>query len=113
MRRDHVLEPWEMALDIELVARRNGPELALSLCQEECGELVQAISKLRRAELPEKEQALAHLAEEIGDVVLTAFQAAYLLHLEPSVQYVIRDKLLVQLGLKEEKTTWKEIRKTQ
>ena len=51
--------------NIQKIARRNGIETALDLMQEECAELVQAISKRHRGSCPDAEE---HVLEEMADV---------------------------------------------
>lgn len=52
---------------------------------EECSELIQAISKYRRAVDPDaKKKALANYIEEIADVELMLEQVKYLLHIKES-----------------------------
>lgn len=68
---------------IRTIAKRNGFETASNLLQEECAELIQAVSKLHRAkrhgdELG-KEKALAHLIEEAADVSIMLDELADLL----------------------------------
>lgn len=68
---------------IQVIAKHNGFETALNLLQEECAELIQAVSKLHRAkrrgdELGE-EKALAHLVEEAADVSIMLDEIAALI----------------------------------
>ena len=56
--------PWT----IKAMAAHNGLHDALELMQEECAELVQAISKRRRAATRDRENAMDHIIEEMADV---------------------------------------------
>lgn len=56
--------PWT----IKAMAAHNGLHDALELMQEECAELVQAISKRRRAATGDRENAMDHIIEEMADV---------------------------------------------
>lgn len=46
------------------------PEMALTIATEECAELIQAITKLKRGVSPSRGTARANLAEEIADVLI-------------------------------------------
>ena len=68
---------------IRAIAEHNGLETSSNLLQEECAELIQAVSKLHRAkrrgdELGE-EKALSHLIEEAADVSIMLDEIAALL----------------------------------
>lgn len=68
---------------IQAIAAHNGVETASNLLQEECAELIQAVSKLHRAkrrgdEMGE-EKALSHLIEEAADVSIMLDEIAALL----------------------------------
>ena len=54
-----------------------GDEAQLALAQEECGELVAAVSQFRRGRIVKES-----LIEEVGDVLLTAVHAAMILGVE-------------------------------
>lgn len=68
---------------IEAIAERNGPETVLSLLQEECAELIQAVSKLHRSERHGdetlKDKAWDSLIEEAADVSIMLDQLTALL----------------------------------
>ena len=56
------------------IADYYGKEPQLGMAQEECAELIQAISKVRRK--GETKDAIDHLAEELADVRIMCFQLA-------------------------------------
>ena len=82
---------------LEHLARHNGLECALELCQEECAELVQAISKWRRAnrkgDLRDKHNAKIDVQEELADVLVTVTQLIYLLDNSTAVRRNAEEKL--------------------
>lgn len=63
-----------------------GPQL--DMLQEECAELIQAISKYKRG----KKSGLEHIAEEICDVELLIVQAMYLLNITYTDVNTIKDE---------------------
>lgn len=79
--------PYQAEFDrsevIQSIAERNGLETVLSLLQEECAELIQAVSKLHRADrhgdAMRKEKAGDDLIEEAADVSIMLDQLARLL----------------------------------
>lgn len=81
---------------IKKILNHYGLENQMGIAQEECAELIQAISKLRRAKQVEPE-LLAHLAEELADVRIMCAQLeqAYRLWLVVDVQ--IKKKLKRQM----------------
>ena len=82
---------------LELLARHNGLECAVELCQEECAELVQALSKWRRAnrrgDLRAKHNSRIDVQEELGDVLVTVTQLIYLMDNSSAVRRNMEEKL--------------------
>ena len=84
------------------IADHFGLESQMDVAQEECAELVQAISKLRRVMqtgLETSEQRVAyiaargHVAEEMADVANLLIQLTHLLHNAPTVEFWLEQKL--------------------
>ena len=84
------------------IADHFGLESQMDVAQEECAELVQAISKLRRVMqtgLETTEQRVAyiaargHVAEEMADVANLLIQLTHLLHNAPTVEFWLEQKL--------------------
>ena len=78
-----------------MIAEHYGREAQMGVAQEECAELIQAISKVRRkgAAADSKE----HLAEEIADVLIMCEQLTKLFNLDLAVARKIDQKLDRQL----------------
>lgn len=76
-------------LRIEQIATHYGFTSQADMTIEECGELVQAICKLRRAY---SEDRYKHLLEEVADVLIMARQLRYLLGYE-DIDRIINEKL--------------------
>ena len=97
----------------EAVAEHYGLEHQMSIVQEECAELIQAISKLRRAmdtgmETPETRimytMARGTVAEELADVINMTKQLMYLMNNEATVRFWLKQKLDKKLAdIEEEK----------
>lgn len=67
---------------IEAIADYYGIEVRGRQLQEECAELIQAVSKLYRADTDEERTAaIDHVAEELADVDICMAEMAYLLKL--------------------------------
>lgn len=84
------------------IADHFGLESQMDVAQEECAELVQAISKLRRArkaglDTPEKRvryiEARCNVSEEMADVANLLIQLTHLLHNAPTVEFWLDHKL--------------------
>ena len=73
------------------IADYYGKEPQLGMAQEECAELIQAISKVRRK--GETKDAIDHLAEEIADVRIMCAQLVTILGLNEAVSRNIDQKL--------------------
>ena len=77
------------------IADYYGKEPQLGMAQEECAELIQAISKVRRK--GETKDAIDHLAEEIADVRIMCAQLEELFGVRASVAWRMHQKLDRQL----------------
>lgn len=70
----------------------------LGILQEECAELIQAVSKLNRADGWEnKKAAQENVAKEIADVLIMCEQVAYLKGIGRDVDRIICEKIDRQL----------------
>ena len=78
-----------------MIAEHYGKEPQMGVAQEECAELIQAISKVRRK--GESGETLGHLAEEIADVNIMCKQLTLLFGLSLAVSRNIDLKLKRQL----------------
>ena len=78
---------------IKEIADHYGLESQLDMLQEECAELIQAVSKYRRAKYTYDD----HLAEEIADVHIMTCQIIYLLDIEFNANKWVDRKLKRQL----------------
>lgn len=78
-----------------MIAEHYGKEPQMGVAQEECAELIQAISKIRRK--GESGETLGHLAEEIADVNIMCKQLTLLFGLSLAVSRNIDLKLKRQL----------------
>ena len=90
-----VIEPKTGAEKIRAIARHYGKEPQMGVAQEECAELIQAISKIRRK--GETVKALANLIEEIADVNIMCAQLEELFGVRASVALRMHHKLDRQL----------------
>ena len=72
--------------DIKSLIEAHGVEETLDICFEECGELVQAISKMKRACRSEKglTEAQAGLLEEMADVLICMEMLGEIFAISPS-----------------------------
>ena len=77
------------------IADYYGKEPQLGMAQEECAELIQAISKVRRK--GETKEAIEHLAEEIADVRIMCAQLMHLYRIVGLVTVISNSKLDRQL----------------
>lgn len=80
------------------IADRCGLESQISIAQEECAELIQALSKLRRVGLEHRAgvdyiEARCHVTEEMADVQNLLIQLAHLLENETLVLAYLQHKL--------------------
>ena len=90
-----VIEPKTGAEKIRAIARHYGKEPQMGVAQEECAELIQAISKVRRK--GETVETLDNLVEEISDVSIMCAQLVAILGLNEAVSRNIDQKLDRQL----------------
>lgn len=60
------------------------------MAMEECGELIQAISKCERARIPNFDETRQNLIEEMGDVIISIYALAdwYLITPEDICDYI-------------------------
>lgn len=90
-----VIEPKTGAEKIRAIARHYGKEPQMGVAQEECAELIQAISKIRRK--GETVETLDNLVEEIADVSIMCAQLEELFGVRASVAWRMHQKLDRQL----------------
>ena len=90
-----VIEPKTGAEKIRAIARHYGKEPQMGVTQEECAELIQAISKVRRK--GETVETLDNLVEEIADVSIMCAQLEELFGVRASVAWHMHQKLDRQL----------------
>ena len=90
-----VIEPKTGAEKIRAIARHYGKEPQMGVAQEECAELIQAISKVRRK--GETVETLNNLVEEIADVSIMCAQLEELFGVRASVALRTHQKLDRQL----------------
>ena len=90
-----VIEPKTGAEKIRAIARHYGKEPQMGVTQEECAELIQAISKVRRK--GETVETLDNLVEEIADVSIMCAQLEELFGVRASVALRMHQKLDRQL----------------
>lgn len=87
---------------LEECVQRYGVETHIYLLIEECGELLQALSKLRRNGTP---KARANLEEEVADVLIMLNQMIHIFQME-DVQSIMDYKLD---RLQERLAEWKKV----
>ena len=90
-----VIEPKTGAEKIRAIARHYGKEPQMGVAQEECAELIQAISKIRRK--GETVETLDNLVEEIADVSIMCAQLEELFGVRASIAWRMHQKLDRQL----------------
>ena len=90
-----VIKPRTEAEKIRAIARHYGKEPQIGVAQEECAELIQAISKVRRK--GETKDAIDHLAEEIADVRIMCAQLEELFRVRASVALRMHQQLHRQM----------------
>ena len=90
-----VIEPRTGAEKIRAIARHYGKEPQMGVAQEECAELIQAISKIRRK--GETVETLDNLVEEIADVSIMCAQLEELFGVRASIARRMHQKLERQL----------------
>ena len=87
--------PSAGAEKIRAIARHYGKEPQMGVAQEECAELIQAISKIRRK--GETVETLDNLVEEIADVSIMCAQLEELFGVRASVALRMHQKLNRQM----------------
>ena len=90
-----VIEPKTGAEKIRAIARHYGKEPQIGVAQEECAELIQALSKIRRK--GENMKARDNLIEELADVNIMCAQLEELFGVRASVALRMHQKLDRQL----------------
>ena len=90
-----VIEPRTGAEKIRTIARHYGKEPQMGVAQEECAELIQAISKILRK--GETVETLDNLVEEIADVSIMCAQLEELFGVRASIAWRMHQKLDRQL----------------
>ena len=98
-----VIEPKTGAEKIRAIARHYGKEPQMGVAQEECAELIQAISKVRRK--GETVETLDNLVEEISDGSIMCAQLVELFGVRASIAWRMHQKLDRQLERIEEGDT--------
>ena len=98
-----VIKPRTEAEKIRAIARHYGKEPQMGVTQEECAELIQAISKVRRK--GETVETLDNLVEEIADVSIMCAQLEELFGVRASIAWRMHQKLERQLERIEEGDT--------
>lgn len=80
---------------LKQIADHYGLDEQLNILQEECAELIQAVSKYKRRKLIDNYQ---HIVEEIADIEIMIAQVKYLLKMyDYHVDYVKEEKIKRQL----------------
>ena len=87
----------------DLIAGYHGIYSQLPILQEECAELIQAVSKLLRAKregkLQDRDALLVHVTEEIADVEIMLMQTVFLTGISRAdVDAMKKYKILRELG---------------
>ena len=90
-----VIEPKTGAEKIRAITRHYGKEPQMGVAQEECAELIQAISKVRRK--GETVETLNNLVEEIADVNIMCAQLEELFGVRANIAWRMHQKLDRQL----------------
>lgn len=99
------------------IADHYGVESRMSILQEECAELIQAVSKMRRAmeagaDTPEKREARLvarhSVAEEMADVQILLLELSHLMHNDGVLEFQMNFKLKRTLAEIEKEATCSE-----
>lgn len=92
-------------LEIEKLVKKNGIKNQSMIAMEECGELIQAISKCVRSKELIPTETREHLIEEMADVMICLEQLKVIFHInEEELKCWIEvkeNRLLTREGLKE------------
>lgn len=78
---------------LKVIADHYGLDGQLGILQEECAELIQAVSKYRRGTWKK-----IHVVEEMADTIIMIEQIAYLLKAEKDIDYTIKWKTTRQMN---------------
>lgn len=92
-------------LKIEKLVKKNGIHFQSMIAQEECAELIQAISKCLRSKDFPVEYERENLIEEMADVMICLQQLQYMYYIDDEELYAMKQKkenrLITREGLKE------------
>lgn len=92
-------------LKIEKLVKKNGMRFQSMIAQEECAELIQAISKCLRSKDFPVEHERENLIEEMADVMICLQQLQYMYYIDDEELYAMKQKkenrLIMREGLKE------------
>ena len=92
-------------LKIEKLVKKNGMRFQSMIAQEECAELIQAISKCLRSKDFPVEHERENLIEEIADVMICLQQLQYMYYIDDEELYAMKQykekRLIEREGLKE------------
>lgn len=92
-------------LKIEKLVKKNGMRFQSMIAQEECAELIQAISKCLRSKDFPVEYERENLIEEMADVMICLQQLQYMYYIDDEELYAMKQKkengLIEREGLKE------------
>ena len=92
-------------LKIEKLVKKNGIRFQSMIAQEECAELIQAISKCLRSKDFPVEYVRENLIEEMADVMICLQQLQYMYYIDDEELYAMKQKkenrLIEREGLRE------------
>lgn len=92
-------------LMIEKLVKKNGMRFQSMIAQEECAELIQAISKCLRSKDFPVEHERENLIEEMADVMICLQQLQYMYYIDDEELYAMKQKkenrLIEREGLRE------------
>lgn len=92
-------------LKIEKLVKKNGMRFQSMIAQEECAELIQAISKCLRSKDFPVEYERENLIEEMADVMICLQQLQYMYYIDDEELYAMKQykekRLIEREGLKE------------
>lgn len=92
-------------LKIEKLVKKNGMRFQSTIAQEECAELIQAISKCLRSKDFPVEYERENLIEEMADVMICLQQLQYMYYIDDEELYAMKQKkenrLIEREGLRE------------
>lgn len=79
-------------LKIEKLVKKNGMRFQSMIAQEECAELIQAISKCLRSKDFPVEYERENLIEEMADVMICLQQLQYMYYIDDEELYAMKQK---------------------